>query len=291
MGGAAPWPRRGREEAVSYQLPPDDEAGTAAGLPPGGFQDQDERAVRRWYGSQWGQQTQPFPRWQEPQLPYPPPQPYGQPSFEPDPQYGPPPGQPPYQGPLQYPPPSYDRDPYRQAQLYGQQPWPPPRHHGRPAWTSWPRRHKVLTVLGGLVALIIIASTTSGGNAKQAGDASTVATTPTHTATASQMPTHQATKKKAKPRKTPVTVQATVPAPTATAPVAAPAPPPATAPAVARSSSAATTPAGCYPLSNENTCYQPGERCRAADHGESGIAGDGTAITCQNNHGWRWEPS
>jgi hypothetical protein len=282
---------------VSYQQPPDDEAATAAGLAPGGYQDQDERAVRRWYSSQWGQQTQPFPGWQEPQLPYPPPQPSGQPrqlSFASDPQYGPPPGQPPYQGPLQYPPQPYGWDPYQQAQPCGQQPWPPPEPHGRPARTSWLRRHKILTVLSGLAALIMIggiASAAGAGNAKQAGDASTVATTPTHTATPGQMPTHHATKKKAKPRKTPVTVQATVPAPTATAPVAAPAPPPATAPAVARSSSAAAAPAGCSPLSNENTCYQPGERCRAADHGKSGIAGDGKAITCENNHGWRWEPS
>jgi hypothetical protein len=149
------------------------------------------------------------------QLPYPSPQPYGQPrqlSFAPDPQYVPPPGQPPYQGPLQYPLQSYDRDPYQQAQSYSQQPWPPPGHHRRAARTSWPRRHKVLTVLGGLAALIIIAGVTGGGNAKQVGDASTVATTtPTHTATPSQMPAHHATKKKAKPKKTLVTAQATTP--------------------------------------------------------------------------------
>lgn len=49
--------------------------------------------------------------------------------------------------------------------------------------------------------------------------------------------------------------------------------------------------AGCYPLSNEGTCYEPGEYCRKTDHGASGIAGDGKAITCEYNDGWRWEPS
>jgi hypothetical protein len=57
------------------------------------------------------------------------------------------------------------------------------------------------------------------------------------------------------------------------------------------SSPAATTPAGCSPLSNEGTCYEPGEYCRNSDHGISGIAGDGEAITCEDNDGWRWEPS
>lgn len=56
--------------------------------------------------------------------------------------------------------------------------------------------------------------------------------------------------------------------------------------------SAAPAPqAGCHPLSNEGTCYEPGEYCRNADHGASGIAGDGKAITCEDNDGWRWEPS
>lgn len=48
--------------------------------------------------------------------------------------------------------------------------------------------------------------------------------------------------------------------------------------------------AGCHPLSNEGTCYEPGEFCRNTDHGVSGVAGDGKAITCEDNDGWRWEP-
>jgi hypothetical protein len=47
----------------------------------------------------------------------------------------------------------------------------------------------------------------------------------------------------------------------------------------------------CTPISNEGTCYEPGEYCRETDHGDSGTAGDGKAITCKNNDGWRWEPN
>jgi hypothetical protein len=73
---------------------------------------------------------------------------------------------------------------------------------------------------------------------------------------------------------------------------AAPAPAVATsAPAVAASAPVApTTPAGCYPLSDEGTCYEPGEYCRDDDHGMSGVAGDGESIVCEDNDGWRWEP-
>ena len=31
--------------------------------------------------------------------------------------------------------------------------------------------------------------------------------------------------------------------------------------------------------------------CRDDDHGASGVAGDGEAITCEDNDGWRWEYS
>jgi len=72
------------------------------------------------------------------------------------------------------------------------------------------------------------------------------------------------------------------PAATTAAPSAAPAP---------ATTQAAATPAGCYPISDEGTCYKPGEYCRDDDHGTSGVAGDGEAITCEDNDGWRWEPS
>ena len=50
------------------------------------------------------------------------------------------------------------------------------------------------------------------------------------------------------------------------------------------------TPASCHPLSDEGTCYEPGEYCRDSDHGASGVAGDGKRIVCEDNDGWRWEP-
>jgi hypothetical protein len=50
-------------------------------------------------------------------------------------------------------------------------------------------------------------------------------------------------------------------------------------------------PAGCYPLTSSGSCYEPGEYCPAADYGASGVAGDGESITCEDNNGWRWEPS
>jgi hypothetical protein len=83
----------------------------------------------------------------------------------------------------------------------------------------------------------------------------------------------------------PTTPAAVAPAPTTPAAVA---PPPTTPAAVAP---APTTPAGCYPKSDEGTCYEPGEYCRDVDHGTSGVAGDGEAITCEDNDGWRWEPA
>lgn len=51
-----------------------------------------------------------------------------------------------------------------------------------------------------------------------------------------------------------------------------------------------STAASCYPLSNEGTCYEPGEFCRDSDHGATGLAGDGKKIVCEDNDGWRWEP-
>src|SRR6202034_1387623 len=67
---------------------------------------------------------------------------------------------------------------------------------------------------------------------------------------------------------------------------AAPAPPP-----PATSAAPVSAPkASCTPLSDENTCYEPGEYCRDDDHGVTGVAGDGEAIRCEDNDGWRWEP-
>lgn len=62
------------------------------------------------------------------------------------------------------------------------------------------------------------------------------------------------------------------------------------APAVASASAPAPDSAACHPLTSGGTCYEPGEFCPARDHDALGLAGDGKAIVCWNNHGWRWEP-
>jgi hypothetical protein len=81
------------------------------------------------------------------------------------------------------------------------------------------------------------------------------------------------------PRTTDDSAPATTPGPASSAP------PPSTAPP------ATTAPASCHPLTNGGHCYQPGEDCRNSDHGLSGVAGGGEAITCKDNDGWRWEPA
>jgi hypothetical protein len=73
--------------------------------------------------------------------------------------------------------------------------------------------------------------------------------------------------------------------------LAAPPPPAETTPASPPAPPAAATPTGCYPLSDEGTCYEPGEYCRDDDQGMSGVAGDGESIICEDNDGWRWEPA
>jgi hypothetical protein len=49
-------------------------------------------------------------------------------------------------------------------------------------------------------------------------------------------------------------------------------------------------PAACTPKTSSGNCYKAGEFCSAADHDETGVAGNGEAIKCEDNDGWRWEP-
>jgi len=65
------------------------------------------------------------------------------------------------------------------------------------------------------------------------------------------------------------------------------APPLSTATAVAATSS----PSSCYPQTKSGNCYEPGEMCRKSDRGSSGMTADGESIKCEDNDGWRWEPS
>lgn len=68
-------------------------------------------------------------------------------------------------------------------------------------------------------------------------------------------------------------------------------PPKSNPPKPAPSPTPAPTPTGCHPTTSSGNCYEPGEYCPAADHGMTGIAGDGKTIVCEDNNGWRWEPS
>jgi cardiolipin synthase len=53
-----------------------------------------------------------------------------------------------------------------------------------------------------------------------------------------------------------------------------------------------TADAGCSPIDDEGGCYEPGEYCRDDDHGTTGRAGNGRAITCgEDNGAWYWESS
>ena len=121
----------------------------------------------------------PWDPYEEPQEPglgepqYPPPRPYGQ---QPYPQ-----GQPPWnpydqpQDPNQYqgqpPQPPNDQQSYPQEppSYNPQGPYPPAGQppsgpqHGQPPQKSWPRRHKVLTGLGGFAALVIAGAIGAAG--------------------------------------------------------------------------------------------------------------------------------
>jgi hypothetical protein len=84
---------------------------------------------------------------------------------------------------------------------------------------------------------------------------------------------------------------AAVPTPAQTTPAATAPTLVQTTPAAAPVTPTSSAPTGCYPLTDSGNCYEPGEYCRNADHGMSGVAGDGKAIICEDNDGWRWEPA
>ncbi len=99
----------------------------------------------------------------------------GQPPFRSQQPYGqqqPFPDRPPYQG-------TPYGQPYQPGQLHSQQTWPTAGHRRRSPRKSWPRRHKVLTGLGVLVALIIIGgiATAAGGRNQASPSAPAVAET------------------------------------------------------------------------------------------------------------------
>ena len=89
----------------------------------------------------WDASGQQDPRQYQGQPQYPQQQPYGQ---QPYPQ-----GRPPY---------GQQQDPYMQPTqgFYGQQPQPPHGPPGHRARKSWPRRHRVLTVIGGIFGVFVL---------------------------------------------------------------------------------------------------------------------------------------
>jgi phosphatidylserine/phosphatidylglycerophosphate/cardiolipin synthase-like enzyme len=66
---------------------------------------------------------------------------------------------------------------------------------------------------------------------------------------------------------------------------------PAPGPTAAASHPTSTGANSCTPLTNAGNCYRPGEQCRTADRGSSGIDAAGQPITCREDSGWRWETS
>jgi hypothetical protein len=77
----------------------------------------------------------------------------------------------------------------------------------------------------------------------------------------------------------------------AAASAAKPSPTPSPTPTHTSSPPSPPAPTGCSPTTPSGHCYEPGEFCSVAEHGMSGVAGDGTPIVCVDNDGWRWEPS
>lgn len=183
---------------------------------------------------------------------------YGQPFPPPQPPYGPP------------------QQPYRSPQ-------PPQR--GK----SWPARHKALTGILAFVALIIIITAANSGRSPSSpGSGTTAGMTKAASATATGAPSQHAAHAAATVQKTPPKRTQTTSAPSR---VPASSVSAQTTPAAVVAPPASAAPASCHPLTNGGNCYEPGEYCRDADQGASGVAGDGEAITCEDNDGWRWEPS
>jgi hypothetical protein len=59
----------------------------------------------------------------------------------------------------------------------------------------------------------------------------------------------------------------------------------------AATSNGSTAAGSCTPLTNAGNCYRPGELCRTADRGSSGLDAAGQPISCRAAAGWRWEAS
>jgi hypothetical protein len=167
---------------------------------------------------------------------------------------------------------------------------------GRQGREPWAAGHKVLTGILVCCGVVFVTGITAGCGSPTSSTSVAVASSlvatplvaaPSPAVTRAQAPARTVTtapSTQAQATTAPPSTQAqTTAAPQRTSPST----PARTTPAAPPAS---TAPASCYPLSNEGTCYEPGEFCRNADHGKSGVAGDGKAIKCEDNDGWRWEP-
>jgi hypothetical protein len=125
-----------------------------------------------------------------------------------------------------------------------------------------------LTVIAVALTGIVAGACSGGPSPSSAASTTTATSTPTPTATATPAAVGIVARHKHRRR------HHKAPAPAVTTPAVV----------------AVTTPAGCYPLSDEGTCYEPGEYCRDDDEGMTGRAGDGETIICEDNDGLRWEP-
>jgi hypothetical protein len=158
---------------------------------------------------------------------------------------------------------------------------PSPAHSGR-------RRNsrKLNGILLGITAaaalLLIIVLAVGGGKSRSTGN-----TAPTAATMASSVAKTPPTAKKTPPKNAPTAVASSqAAAPSTPAPTTH-----AAAPATSRAPvpPASAAPVSCHPLTNGGKCYEAGETCRNVNHGMTGVAGDGEAISCQNNDGWHWE--
>jgi len=168
----------------------------------------------------------------------------------------------------------------------GQQ-WVPAAPHRTKA-SGWPRRHwKLLSVVAGVLLFgactVAVASQPSQPTAahippvvasEQPGEQPTAIAT-----SQASLPSS--------PSATPTEVPTADPTAAPAAPVIAP-PPPTHAPPPPP-----PAPAGCHPTSPAGNCYQAGQFCSNAQHGTSGVAGNGQAILCRvaSDGRWRWEPA
>lgn len=167
----------------------------------------------------------------------------------------------------------------------------------------WAARHKVLTGVAagcGLVLVIGIAAVASSSpssslSAVSANKLTVRATGATATPTVKAADaTHAVTTAPAMPVQTTLASPSTQPRTTAATHKAAPSTPAQTtatatsSPAVTATPTPSATSASCYPLTSAGECFEPGEFCPRADHGMSGLAGDGEAIACGDVDGWRW---